>query len=930
MAATALPRWILLCSALALFGCRRDKDADDSGAVGVDADGDGYDAGSDPGEDCDDDDAAIHPDAAEDCDGVDDDCDGLIDDGFDGTTWYADLDGDDYGDDGDTVEACGQPVGYVAEGGDCDDGDTAYHPNATEDDCTDPNDYNCDGSVGYADADGDHFPACLECDDSSATVYPRAEETCNGVDDDCDGDIDDAATDAATWYIDYDTDGYGSDRYELVSCEQPAGFVDNDDDCNDANDDAFPGGDEICDGIDNNCDGAVDEDTALDASTWYLDDDGDGYGVPETTTLACAQPDGYADNPDDCDDGAADVSPGIDEICDDLDDDCDGEVDEDDALDASTWWADADGDGYGLDDFTTVSCSHPANYADQPGDCYDDGTTFGASINPDAAEMCDGYDNNCDGDVDEDSAGDAGQWYADADDDGYGASGEATWACAQPDGYVDNTDDCQDDDPDINPGASEICNDGVDSNCDDAPVPCTMSISDADTILYGEEANSLTGSSAGIGGDLNGDGFQDILFGAYRYDTSSASDVGKVYADFGPVSAGERSVSTSDVQILGEGLSGNDDRAGTSVSGGGDLDGDGYDDLMIGAMRFTQTRKSQRGAMYGLLGPVSGSLSLATDYDFRLVGENQFDRIGIGVVSDADLDGDGNADIAFGGNGYDVGASDGGVVYIQLGAFAATTTDFNVASADITLYGEGALDALGSQLATIPDSDGDGLSELLIGNKPYDGDAGVDAGCVYLVNDADLGETAVSDMSQLVSGEAAGDGAGGSVSSAGDINDDGYADLLVGAPNSDESDSDAGKAYLLYGPVTITSLADADVDILGVTANDAFGIAVGGGGDNDSDGVPDLLFGAPGADDGTENGGTVYLFLGDPGAGAWSASAASAQITGDTADTNLGSLVMFSGDTDGSGNDDLMLGANNDDRGGSSAGALFLFNEVGL
>ena len=198
---------------LAALGCNRDKGTDDTGSVGVDADGDGYVAGEDLGEDCDDSNADIHPDASEECDGLDNDCDGTLDNGQTTTAWYQDGDGDGYGDTDVTVESCGQPVGYAEADGDCDDADTAYHPGATEDDCTDPNDYNCDGSVGYADADGDRYPACLECDDSSATTYPGAEETCNGVDDDCDGDTDDNATDSDAWYIDYDTDGYGSSRY---------------------------------------------------------------------------------------------------------------------------------------------------------------------------------------------------------------------------------------------------------------------------------------------------------------------------------------------------------------------------------------------------------------------------------------------------------------------------------------------------------------------------------------------------------------------------------------------------------------------------------------------------------------------------------------------------------------------------------------------
>ncbi len=917
-------------SLFALAACTDDKGGLETGDIGVDEDGDGYVAGEDPGEDCDDANSQIHPGETEACDGVDNDCDGELDDGLDTTPWYEDHDADGYGDEATEIQACAGPDHYVSVAGDCDDRDADYHPGATEDDCADPNDYNCDGSVGYADADGDRYPACLECDDADASAYPGATETCDGVDDDCDGEIDDNADGAATWYIDYDTDGYGSDRYAQVACDQPEGFVDNQDDCNDQNDDAYPGADEVCDGDDTDCDGEVDEDSAVDASTWYADADADGYGVPEDSRVACEQPDGYAPNDDDCDDDAPEVNPGQDEICDDIDDDCDGEVDEDSAVDASVWYADADADGYGLDAFTTVSCEQPESYAAEGGDCYDDGTEVGAAINPDGVEICDEFDNDCDGSTDETGAEGAVEWYADADDDGFGSPDGATSSCEQPPGYVSNTLDCDDEDEEVNPDGDERCDDGVDSDCDGLADGCWTTASDADTILYGEAANSSLGNAIGPAGDVNGDDLADVVLGAYRYD-GDATDVGRVYLAYGPISGGERSVGTADVIIEGDGTSDNDDRAGTSVAGGGDLDGDDLDDLLIGAIRYPLARPKNRGAVYGLFGPLTGSLDLATDYDFRMVGENQFDRIGTGVLGDLDMDGDGALDVALGTNGLDTGGDGAGGVYIVFGPFDTTSTDFNVGLADVLLYGEAASDALGADLASVGDMDGDGLAELAAGNKERDDDtAGADAGCVYLVSDPASGETVVSDAALTVAGEAAEDHAGTSVSSAGDLNDDGYGDLAVGAPGSDAAGGDAGKAYLLFGPVTYTSLAEAEIALLGETALDALGTAVAGGGDNDGDGALDLLLTATAADDAADDGGAAYLFLGPWTAGTLTVSDAYATIYGDSVDGNLGSRAAFSGDTDGSGNDDLMISADNDNRGGASSGAVFFFDELGL
>ena len=98
--------------------------------------------------------------------------------------------------------------------------------------------------------------------------------------------------------------------------------------------------------MDNDCDGTIDV-GAIDATTWYEDGDGDGYGDPSSTTEACDQPDGYVANDDDCDDDDGAINPDADEVCDNEDNDCDGTVDEDDAVDATTWYEDGDGDGYG-------------------------------------------------------------------------------------------------------------------------------------------------------------------------------------------------------------------------------------------------------------------------------------------------------------------------------------------------------------------------------------------------------------------------------------------------------------------------------------------------------------------------------------------------------------------------------------------------------
>ena len=168
-------------------------------------------------------------------------------------------------------------------------------------------------------------------------------------------------------------------------------------DCNDADPTVHPEATEVCNGIDDDCNDRIDDaDPALDtstASTWYNDADFDGYGAAADSTLACTLPEGHVADDTDCDDGDASVNPSAHEICNGVDDDCNDQVD--DGTSSGTWFTDADGDGYG--DASVTACTQPADTVTVGGDC-DDGD---AAVNPDATELCDGIDNNCDGSLDD-------------------------------------------------------------------------------------------------------------------------------------------------------------------------------------------------------------------------------------------------------------------------------------------------------------------------------------------------------------------------------------------------------------------------------------------------------------------------------------------------------------------------------------------------
>ncbi|MCP3166301.1 sialidase [Myxococcus sp. QH3KD-4-1] len=465
--------------------------------------------------DCDDGNSAIRPGVTEVCDSVDNNCDGTVDENV-GSTWYRDADGDGHGRPDQSVVACTQPTGYVANTTDCNDSSAAIRPGATE--ACDSVDNNCDGAVDenvgstwYRDADSDghgrsdqSVVACsqpagyvantTDCNDGSAGIRPGATEVCDSVDNNCNGTVDEDVK--LTWYRDADGDGHGRTDQSTLACTQPAGYVANTTDCNDSSAAIRPGATEVCDAVDNNCNGTVDENVG---STWYRDADGDGHGRSDQSVVACTQPTGYVANTTDCNDSSAAIRPGVTEVCDSVDNNCNGSVDENVG---STWYRDADGDGHGRSDQTTRACTQPAGYVANTTDC-NDGS---AAIQPGASEVCDSVDNNCNGSVDENVTP---TWYRDADGDGHGRSDQSTLACAQPAGYVANTTDCNDSNSAIRPGASEVC-DSVDNNCNgtvDENVTPTW-YRDVDGDNYGVVSNTVSACTrpagyAAASGDCN-------------------------------------------------------------------------------------------------------------------------------------------------------------------------------------------------------------------------------------------------------------------------------------------------------------------------------------------------------------------------------------------------------------------------------------------
>ncbi|MFT4975974.1 MAG: hypothetical protein ACI8S6_001869, partial [Myxococcota bacterium] len=222
-----------------------------------------------------------------------------------------------------------------------------------------PSDETIDTAGLMTDADGDGYTSDEDCDDNNSVVSPGAEEICDGIDNDCDGDVDESVT--SDWYADTDGDGFGDASDVTEACSPPDGTVATGTDCDDSDADSYPGAPERCDNLDNDCDTLVDEDVT---TTFYADADADGYGDPAASIEDCDPEAGYTADGTDCDDTDTTSYPGGEEVCDEADNDCDTLVDEDVT---TTFYEDTDADSYGVSDATTEACTLPTGYADTPG-----------------------------------------------------------------------------------------------------------------------------------------------------------------------------------------------------------------------------------------------------------------------------------------------------------------------------------------------------------------------------------------------------------------------------------------------------------------------------------------------------------------------------------------------------------------------------------
>lgn len=885
-----------------------------TGCAEVDLDQDGSPAD----EDCNDNDGTIFPGAPEICDGVDQDCDGAIDEAaLDARSWFTDRDGDGSGANVGAVYACGRPdEGYAAEAGDCDDNDPSVYPRALEQ--CDGKDQDCNGLV-------DDGLTCIEADCGNE-VDDDGDGLIDCVDPDCDGTCPEVCDD------DRDNDGDGELDCADESCWDAPTCVET----------------TCIDGVDNEADGLVDC------------DDPDCWGLPECPDVLWRVTGGSLAltrrttrwTETDCDD----CDSGVDRLQEVLTFEVQGELER---FTGETWrtcrWSydrgryeetiengvatayDVERQGFTLEAGCGVTDARflPRRLIrvgdalhtlhGEPwfvGDLFEDSTrdeplderfregtvtsevAFLDPLRPPPVPL-----GLC-------AEGAPGTGYVDVDEDGVGQRGIGIATCGDRD-LLHTAGDCDDGDPGL-PAEDETCANGIDDDCDRTaacPGPAgEQSLEVADFVLR-VDADAGTPRIFSLG-DIDYDERDDFAVGL-PFDDSAGEDAGAVVLVLGSELA--------DGRLTGPrwtGISAGD-LAGAAVAPAGDQTGDGVPDLLVSATGAVVDGVANSGAVYVVDWPLTGG-SLA---DAAATIETPGAWTGTAVANLDDLDSDGLDDLAVGAQTDDTGGTNAGAVHVFRGPVLG-----HLALSDATWTITGSRnDIVGDALASAGDVDGDGRADLLIGHRK----GGVEeAGAAHLFLSPLPALADLADADASWTGHLDDAWAGEHVSAAGDVDGDGYDDVLVAAPRTwgyaPRPIASTGEVYLIAGSSLPEDapLRDARTTLRGDRIYDFAGAAISGGRDLDGDGRPDVAIGAPGDDRGARNGGVVAVFTDLP-PGTLRLADAEGRWRGATDGAQAGTRLALTGDLDGDGFDDLVVVTWSDEEDAPGPRILGLFGGEG-
>ncbi len=417
-----------------------------------------------------------------------------------------------------------------------------------------------------------------------------------------------------------------------------------------------------------------------------------------------------------------------------------------------------------------------------------------------------------------------------------------------------------------------------------------------------DQASALFGRSVSTAGDVNGDGFDDVLVGAALYSNGELEE-GRAFVYFG---SGAGLSTSADWTAESDQASA---WFGESVATAGDVDGDGFSDVIIGASQYDDGELDE-GRAFVYLG---SSLGLSTSSNWTAESDQAGALFGASVATAGDVNGDSFSDVIIGASAFTNGESNEGQALVYLGASAGLT-----ASPAWTVESDQALARLGSSVAIAGDVDGDGYSDVIVGAAEYD-NVEVDEGRAFVYFGASTGLD--SNAAWSAESDLGGAFLGQSVAHAGDVNGDGFSDVIVGAPGLTNGHTNEGRAYVYLGSAAGLATSPAWT-VESNQLNAQFGFSVASAGDVNGDGFSDVLVGAISFDNGQTNEGRVFLYLGS--------STGLATIPSWTAESNqafaqFGFSVATAGDVNGDGLSDVIVGSYLYDNGQADEGRVSLY-----